>query len=56
MDRHQAAKRLRKAEAELQRAQRHHDGSLVSVERLREAYREHQIATAVAVLLLEESE
>lgn len=43
MDPRQALSRLRKAEVELLRA----------VERYREAKREHQIATAVAVLLLE---
>lgn len=44
MDPRQVLSRLRKAEVELLRA----------VEKLREAKREHQIATAVAVLLLEE--
>jgi hypothetical protein len=48
MDPQQVAKRLRKAEAELQRAQRHHDGSLEAVERYRAAVSEHGIAWAVA--------
>lgn len=52
MDPRQVELRLRKAEAELQRAQRHHDGSLEAVERYRAAVSEHQVAQALAAALL----
>lgn len=52
MDPRQVALRLRKAEAELQRAQRHHDGSLKATERYRAAVSELRIAWAVAELVI----
>jgi hypothetical protein len=48
----EAAKRLRKAELELQRAQRHHDGSLEAVERYRAAVSELAIAQKIAAAFL----
>jgi hypothetical protein len=55
MDPRQAAMRLRRAEDEMQRAQRHRDDSLEAVERYREAYAEHRLALAIAEALLSAS-
>lgn len=52
MTREELARRLRRAEDELQRAQRHHDGSLEAVERYRAAVSELAIAEAVAQVVI----
>lgn len=49
MNRQQIALRLRRAELEVQRAQRHHDGSLQAAERYRAAVSEQRNAEAIAL-------
>lgn len=52
MTRQQAAERLRRAEVELQRAQREHDGSAHAAARYQSAHAELRAATWTAMALL----